>query len=41
MDAMEHIIITISNHGGNAKGLTYEAIKLASEGQFEEAERLL
>lgn len=34
MDAMEQIIFTIINHGGNAKGLTYEAINLATEGQF-------
>lgn len=41
MDEMEMLIFTIISHGGNAKGLVYEAIKVSEEGKFDEAETLL
>lgn len=40
-DDMETIIFEIISNGGNAKGLTYDAIAKSEEGKFEEAEALL
>ena len=41
MEEMEMIIFEIISNGGNAKGLAYEAIASAEEGDFEKAEALL
>lgn len=41
MDTMEMIIFEIISNGGNAKGIVYEAIHCAENGNFEEAENLL
>ena len=38
---MENIIFGIINHGGNAKGLAYEALQAAEKGDFEESDKLL
>ena len=38
---MEQIIFEIISYGGTAKGISYEAIAAAQEGNFEEAENLL
>ena len=40
-EQMELIIFEIISTGGTAKGLAYEALKAAENGDFEEAERLL
>ncbi len=38
---MEMVIFEIINHGGTAKGLAYEALKMAEEGKYEEADKLM
>lgn len=38
---MEVIVFEIISHGGNAKGLAYEALGMAEKGNYEEADRLL
>lgn len=38
---MELVIFEIINHAGTAKGLAYEALVAAEEGDFERAESLL
>ena len=38
---MEQIIFEIISYGGTAKGISYEAIAAAQEGDFEKAEELL
>lgn len=40
-DEMGAIIFEIINYGGDAKGLSYEAIEAAEHGDFEKAEELL
>ena len=40
-EQMELIIFEIISTGGTAKGLAYEALKAAENGDFEEADRLL
>ena len=40
-EQMELIIFEIISTGGTAKGLAYEALKAAENGDFEEAEKLL
>ena len=41
MNEMEMIIFEIISNGGTAKGLSYEAIASAEEGNFEKADELL
>lgn len=41
MDEMELIIFDIINNGGTAKGLAYEALQAAEEGDFAKSEELL
>lgn len=41
MDKMEQIIFEIISFGGNAKGLSYEAIAASEKGDFEKATELL
>ncbi|MFV0551640.1 MAG: PTS lactose/cellobiose transporter subunit IIA [Anaerorhabdus sp.] len=41
MDQMEMIIFEIINYGGTAKGLAYEALEAAEQGDYEKAEQLL
>lgn len=41
MNEMEMIIFEIISHGGNAKGLVYEAIACSESGNFCKAEELL
>lgn len=38
---MEQIIFEIISYGGTAKGLSYEAISAAQDGEFDKAEELL
>lgn len=38
---METIVFEIICHGGNAKGLVYEAIACSQKGEFDKAEQLL
>ncbi len=41
MENMELIIFEIINYGGTAKGLAYEALEAAQQGDYEKAEQLL
>lgn len=38
---MELVVFEIISHAGTAKGLAYEALEAAEEGDFDKAERLL
>ena len=40
-ERMELVVFEIVNSAGTAKGLAYEALKEAEDGNFEEAEKLL
>lgn len=41
MDQMEMIIFEIISYGGTAKGLAYEALEAAQQGDYEKADQLL
>lgn len=41
MDQMEMIIFEIISFGGTAKGLAYEALEAAQQGDYEKADQLL
>ncbi|WP_124059537.1 PTS lactose/cellobiose transporter subunit IIA [Vaginisenegalia massiliensis] len=41
MEKTELIIFNLISNGGNAKGLVYEALKSAEEGDFDQAQALL
>lgn len=41
MDELENIIFEIISNGGNAKGISYEAIACAENGEFDKAYELL
>jgi cellobiose PTS system EIIA component len=38
---MEEVIFGIINYGGNAKGLAYEALEAAENGDFDTSDRLM
>lgn len=41
MEEMEMIVFDIINNGGSAKGLAYEALEAAENGDYEKSEQLL